>query len=463
MLACLIGAGAGVILGVDAAGIARAPELAALAGDDPVVLEGVLRDDAVPSDFGVTCTLDVRRVRRAGSPGADARRRAPDDRRHRHAGGAARVAGGAPGARHGHAAAPAPYRNFGTPDQELRLAWRGTRVFGAVKSASLVEVLARGSPLAEATAAARAWARRTVAAAIGPDDPQGAAIVARGPHRRSRRPVAGHRSAHAAGRHLPRAGDLGRQHRRARRDRPRHRRPPRPGAAAARGRRARRARAVCRGRRRRRLGRPRDAGRGGLPVGARTRPAHAGDQRRRRHGRADRRGVAAGRRRRRLLADGPRRRLRSCRTPSRARSWLVARLPAGPAAAGGLARRGRRAARRRDDRGRGRGRARDRLRLRPGDAGRPRAQLRGGPADDARAGRGDRAAGAPPRSIPCWRSFRRRSRDGPRPASSAAPASSMPCRGPRGRWRRRRCGSPPPSSARGGRCGRLDAAGGCGC
>ena len=72
---------------------------------------------------------------------------------------------------------PLPYRNFGTPDQELRLAWRGTRLFGAVKSAALVEVLARGSPLAEATAAARAWARRTVAAAIGPDDPQGAAIV----------------------------------------------------------------------------------------------------------------------------------------------------------------------------------------------------------------------------------------------------------------------------------------------
>ena len=72
---------------------------------------------------------------------------------------------------------PLPYRNFGTPDQELRLAWRGTRLFGAVKSAALVEVLARGSPLAEATAAARAWARRTVADAIGPDDPQGTAIV----------------------------------------------------------------------------------------------------------------------------------------------------------------------------------------------------------------------------------------------------------------------------------------------
>ena len=158
-------------------GTAAAPELAALAGDDPVVLEGVLRDDAVPSDFGVTCTLDVRRVRRAGAwvPMSGGVRLT--------------IAGvGTPAARHAWRAGrlvrvtatlrrPLPYRNFGTPDQELRLAWRGIRLFGAVKSAALVEVLARGSPLAEATAAARAWARRTVAAAIGPDDPQGAAIV----------------------------------------------------------------------------------------------------------------------------------------------------------------------------------------------------------------------------------------------------------------------------------------------
>ena len=274
--------------------------------------------------------------RRSGRPGRRAarRRRAVGLRRHLHARRAARRRAGrwvpmrggvrltiagidTPAARHAWRAGrlvrvtatlrrPLPYRNFGTPDQELRLAWRGTRLFGAVKSASLVEVLARGSPLAEATAAARAWARRTVASAIGPDDPQGDGDRPRGAHRRSRRPVAGHRSAHAAGRHLPRAGDLGRQHRRARRDRPRDRRPPRPRAAAARGRRARRARALCRCRRRRRLGRPRDAGRGGLPVGARARPAHAGDQRRRRHGRADRRGVAAGGGRRRLLADGAR-------------------------------------------------------------------------------------------------------------------------------------------------------------
>ncbi len=173
----MLGLAAGLTLGSRAARDALAPDLAALAGDDPVVLEGVLRDDAVPSDFGVTCTLDVRRVRRA------------DDWLPTSGGVRVTIAGmDTPAARHAWRAGrlvrvtatlrrPLPYRNFGTPDQEVRLAWRGIRVFGTVKSAALVEVLARGSPLAEAAAAARAWARRTVAAAIGPDDPQGAAIV----------------------------------------------------------------------------------------------------------------------------------------------------------------------------------------------------------------------------------------------------------------------------------------------
>ena len=112
----------GLALGAHAARAALAPELAALAGDDPVVLEGVLRDDAVPSDFGVTCTLDVRRVVRARRPGADARRRAPDDCRldtpaARHAWRAGRLLRVTATLRR-----PLPYRNFGTPDQELRLA-----------------------------------------------------------------------------------------------------------------------------------------------------------------------------------------------------------------------------------------------------------------------------------------------------------------------------------------------------
>ena len=106
VLAGLLGTGGRRVLGAARPRGAALRTLAALAGDDPVALEGVLRDDAVPSDFGVTCTLDVRRVERDGDWVPMTRRRAPDDCRRRRAGGAARVAGRAPGARHGHAAAP---------------------------------------------------------------------------------------------------------------------------------------------------------------------------------------------------------------------------------------------------------------------------------------------------------------------------------------------------------------------
>jgi len=175
--ACLLGVSVGLILGARAARAAQAPELVALAVDDPVVLEGVLRDDAVAADFGVTCTIDVVRVRRAdvwaaASGGVRLTIAGIDTPALRHAWRAGRLVRVAATLRR-----PLPYRNFGTPDQETRLAWRGIRLFGAVKSAVLVEVLARGSPLAEATAAARAWARRTVAVAVGADDPQAAAIV----------------------------------------------------------------------------------------------------------------------------------------------------------------------------------------------------------------------------------------------------------------------------------------------
>ena len=133
VLVCLLGMSAGLVLGMRAAQAAAAPELASLAGDDPVALEGVLRDDAVPSDFGVTCALDLRRVRRAG------------DWMPMRGGVRLTIAGiDTPAARHAWRAGrlvrvtatlrrPLPYRNFGTPDQELRLAWRGTRLFGVPK------------------------------------------------------------------------------------------------------------------------------------------------------------------------------------------------------------------------------------------------------------------------------------------------------------------------------------------
>jgi competence protein ComEC len=172
-----IGLAAGVGLGAVATRAALAAELAALADGEPVVLEGVLRDDAVPTEFGVGCTMTAERARRGAV--------------WRPVAGGMRLTIGGAGASASHGAwragrrlrvtatlrRPLPYRNFGTPDQEVRLAWRGTRVFGAVKSAALVEVVARGSWLDEATASARAWARRTVAATIGRDDPLAGAIV----------------------------------------------------------------------------------------------------------------------------------------------------------------------------------------------------------------------------------------------------------------------------------------------
>jgi len=177
ILAGLIGLAPGLVLGARAARAALAPDLAALAGDEAVVVEGVLRDDAVPGDFGIACTLDVDRAERAGAWTPVA-------------GGVRLTIAGvdAPAARHAWRAGrrlrvsatmrrPLAYRNFGTADQELRLAWRGVRLFGTVKSAALVEVVGLGSWTAEAAASARAWTRRTVTAAIGPADPQAAAIV----------------------------------------------------------------------------------------------------------------------------------------------------------------------------------------------------------------------------------------------------------------------------------------------
>jgi competence protein ComEC len=63
--------------------------------------------------------------------------------------------------------APASYRNFGVPDDERAAARRGIALVGTVKSAALVDVVARGGALNEAAAAARAWARRRLADTVG--------------------------------------------------------------------------------------------------------------------------------------------------------------------------------------------------------------------------------------------------------------------------------------------------------
>jgi competence protein ComEC len=72
---------------------------------------------------------------------------------------------------------PSRYLDPGVPDHERALARRGITLVGTVKSAGLVEVLARGSWLAEAMSSARAFARRAIAASVGRWSARSAAIV----------------------------------------------------------------------------------------------------------------------------------------------------------------------------------------------------------------------------------------------------------------------------------------------
>ena len=72
---------------------------------------------------------------------------------------------------------PARYLNDGVPDFERDLALDGTTLLGAVKSALLVDVTARGTRLQEAAADARARIRRAVDRWVGVRDPTSAALV----------------------------------------------------------------------------------------------------------------------------------------------------------------------------------------------------------------------------------------------------------------------------------------------
>ena len=73
---------------------------------------------------------------------------------------------------------PAMYGDPGVPDEARSLARRGVVLVGSVKSAALVDVVARGSPIDEASSAARAWARRQLAAYVGRWSSQSNAIAA---------------------------------------------------------------------------------------------------------------------------------------------------------------------------------------------------------------------------------------------------------------------------------------------
>jgi competence protein ComEC len=140
-----------------------------------VVVEGVLRHDAAPTTFGAT--LDVR----ADILEVDTTRRPTDMGVRLSVGGAQ-----APDVLHtwtrgrrirvpvASLRRPLPYRNLGVPDLERDMALRRVRMFGSVKSASLVDV--RAGPFWEEGAAAVRARIRTSVRRLAPD-PETAAVV----------------------------------------------------------------------------------------------------------------------------------------------------------------------------------------------------------------------------------------------------------------------------------------------
>lgn len=146
-------------------------------GGEPVVLEGVLTEDAALREGG-GASLQLRARRVIAQPGAfDVD------------GGVALSVAGTPdpsavGAwRRGRTIRapvllrrPARYMNDGIADAERAAMRRGLAVVGTVKSGALVEIAARGSPLDELMARARQRARAAIAAALH-RDPLSAGVV----------------------------------------------------------------------------------------------------------------------------------------------------------------------------------------------------------------------------------------------------------------------------------------------
>jgi ComEC/Rec2-related protein len=195
--ACVVGfVGAGAALAQRATREALEPALVAqsvpyrvdllASAASSLEIEGDVVGDAVATEFGAAFTVDVRRV--CIPHGA---RDPPAAREWWPSGGRVRVSVGGAQARERIGAwragrrirapvllnAPLPYRNFGTVDQEQRLALAGLRLFGSVKSASQVEVVAHGRWWQEGSAAVRDYVRRVVARFVGSWDARSAAIV----------------------------------------------------------------------------------------------------------------------------------------------------------------------------------------------------------------------------------------------------------------------------------------------
>jgi competence protein ComEC len=149
-----------------------------------MVLVGVLRQDASPSLNGVSLSMRTTWAGRARSAARDPAANPSD-------GGVLLTVLGSLSSermrdwRRGRTVRvpallrrPARYLDPGAPDQERALARRGTTLVGTVKSGALVEMVAKGSQVAELSAATRAFARRAIESAVGRWSAQSAAIVA---------------------------------------------------------------------------------------------------------------------------------------------------------------------------------------------------------------------------------------------------------------------------------------------
>jgi len=157
--------------------VALAAHPRAIGGDAPVLVEGWLGRDAEVGEEGARLDLFVADLLAPGPAG-------PAHGRVRLSVRGAQAPAVAPTWRAGRRVRvwallrePTEYRNPGTAARSAASAERGGALVGSVKSARLVEVLARGSPPAEIAARARAHVRRAIAAHVGRRSHRAAAIV----------------------------------------------------------------------------------------------------------------------------------------------------------------------------------------------------------------------------------------------------------------------------------------------
>ncbi len=150
-------------------------------GGTSAILRGRLIEDAAPIASGAMLLLEVTHVETPGATGS----------------GLTKVRGGVrlsiAGTLHGDRLRewragrtvrvpaflrlPSTYLNPGTPDERAALARKGIVLVGSVKSAALVEALARGTVVSEAAAAVRAAIRRRLLERLGRRDPRAAGVA----------------------------------------------------------------------------------------------------------------------------------------------------------------------------------------------------------------------------------------------------------------------------------------------